>query len=136
MATVVIPHCSNQSFSLCKSSVNVSKLRTGLGSWSCGTATKISVAPTSIPAAWGSIPLRLGTAPPGRVCFCFLLFLHSICVLLGHGGGQVVFRGYSPKRDRSCTANHVTNVSITKLGDHARKRASSTNVASAYFSQP
>src|SRR4029077_9517715 len=92
IATVVIRHCCSHSFSRCRSWVNVSKLRTGLGSRSCGTATKISVAPTSIPAALGSMQWRLGTAPPGPARFCFLLALaiHAF-LLLDHGVGQVVF---------------------------------------------
>jgi hypothetical protein len=38
----------------CKSSVKVENTRTGCSFWSDGTATKISLAPISVPAAFGS----------------------------------------------------------------------------------
>ena len=55
MATVWIRHSCSQSASFSSSTVKVSKHRTGSGSLSPGTATNICVAPTSIPAASGSI---------------------------------------------------------------------------------
>ena len=51
-ATVVTPHCSSQSVKRSRSSVKVANTRTGLSSRSGGTATNISSAPTSIPAAF------------------------------------------------------------------------------------
>ena len=54
ITTVVTPHRISQSVKRCRSSVNVAKTRTGFSSRSGGTATNISRAPTSIPAAFGS----------------------------------------------------------------------------------
>lgn len=125
MATVVMRHCCSHSFSRCRSWVNVSKLRTGLGSRSCGTATKISVAPTSIPAALGSMQLRLGTAPPWPARFCFLLLVRPCFFLLDHGVGQVVFsQVISLIGIAAVQHNRVTTVSITKLGTKLGERAS------------
>ncbi len=55
IATVLIPHCSSQSANAYRSCVNVGKQRTFSAARSAGTATKISVAPISIPAASGRI---------------------------------------------------------------------------------
>ncbi len=54
MATVVTPHCKSQSAKRSRSSVKVANTCTGCSSRPGGTATNISRAPTSIPAALGS----------------------------------------------------------------------------------
>src|SRR5664279_4120687 len=67
MATVVMPQLTSHRAIASKSSVNVENTRTGFSSRSGGTATKISLAPISIPPAFGSksgrssrhIPFRL-----------------------------------------------------------------------------
>src|SRR5271165_4423169 len=61
MATVLTPHCLNQSARRCRSPVKVPKLRTGSGSRSGPTAATCRVAPMSIAAAlaWtGDISMR------------------------------------------------------------------------------
>ena len=93
-ATVVTPHCSSQSVKRSRSSVKVANTRTGFSSRPAGTATNISRAPTSIPAAFGSntgrsskhIPLfrlrRLDFAfPAGRLSPCFLFTRGSLSEL-------------------------------------------------------
>src|SRR5260221_7776665 len=118
MATVVIRHCCSHSFSRCRSWVNVSKLRTGLRSRSCGTATKISVAPTSIPAALGSMQLRLGTAPPWPARFCFFLLLSRFMLFSprSRSGPSRLLSGNLLIGIAAVQHNRVTTVSITKLG--------------------
>src|ERR1035437_5001438 len=67
MATVVMPQLTSHRAIASKSSVNIENTRTGFSSRSGGTATKISLAPISIPPAFGSqsgrssrhIPFRL-----------------------------------------------------------------------------
>ena len=73
MAAVVIPQLTSHCAIFCKSSVKVENTRTGCSSRSGGTATKISLAPISIPAAFGSsmgrssrhIPVRFPPLLPG-----------------------------------------------------------------------
>src|SRR5678810_1390749 len=69
MATVSTRHCFSQSVNSCRSCVKVGNDRTESLSRSAGTATKISVAPTSIPPAFGLISGRLRSN-----LRCFLLF--------------------------------------------------------------
>src|SRR5712691_8592846 len=64
---VVTPHAFSHRAIACKSSVNVSNTCTGCSSRSGGTATKISRAPISIPAALGSRHGRSARHIP----FCF-----------------------------------------------------------------
>jgi hypothetical protein len=66
IATVLIPHCVSQPANAWRSCVKVGKDRTFSTARSAGTATKISVAPMSIPAASGRIT--------GNTALLFLLF--------------------------------------------------------------
>jgi hypothetical protein len=114
---VVMWHCCSHCFSRCRSWVNVSKLRTGLGSRSCGTATKISVAPRSMPAALGSMPLRLGTAPPWPARFGFFVRLRLMLFSpRSRGGPSRLLSGNLLIGIAAVQHNRVTPVSITKLG--------------------
>ena len=65
MATVVTPQATNQSANSFRSAVQVSQTRTGCASRSGGTATYISRAPISMPAACGSSNGRFS------MCVCF-----------------------------------------------------------------
>src|SRR5208337_5679340 len=60
MAAVVMPQRTSHSAIWCRSPVNVSHLRTGCSSRSAGTATKISLAPMSMPAELDSNTERSG----------------------------------------------------------------------------
>src|SRR5271166_70563 len=115
MATVLTPHCLNQSARRCRSPVKVPKLRTGSGSRSGPTAATCRVAPMSIAAAlaWtGDISMRdrlvLGinfssaewggggdreTSPVG--CLCFFLPLFSGVGGGGGGGDGLRYRSIS-----------------------------------------
>src|SRR5215213_6072306 len=71
-ATVSIPHCFNQSANWCRSGVKAWKLLTGCASRSAGTPTTCSLAPTSIPAAFGWMSGRLCKQTLGLAFFFFL----------------------------------------------------------------
>ena len=120
-ATVVTPHCSSQSVKRSRSSVKVANTRTGLSSRPGGTATNISRAPTSIPAAFGSntgrsskhIPLlrlcRLDFASCGcRLPPCVLFTGCSLSEL--QATAKLRNRRYSSKRNQlgHPTVNHCS----------------------------
>ena len=124
---MVTPHCSSQSVKRSRSSVKVANTRTGFPSRPAGTATNISRAPTSIPAAFGSntgrsskhIPLlrlrRLGFASgacrlPPHVFFtgCSLSELQATAKLR--------HRRYSSKRNQVGFPQLLTTALRTELG--------------------
>src|SRR3954468_1069269 len=80
----------------CKSWVNVSNTRTGCSSRSGGTATKVSRAPISIPAALGSrqgrsskhIPFRLLRRPDRLVIFGWQTLPCFLSSGMGHSSGS------------------------------------------------
>src|SRR5271170_3131676 len=101
MATLVMPHLPSQSAMRSKSSVKVSKLRTGCASRSAGTATYTFVAPTSRPAALGSICPTMG-----RVRDAPLLVFRFILPLFCAPFGQVANQGNLPN-GIAAVANNV-----------------------------
>src|SRR6516164_8510621 len=87
-ATVSMPQRFNQAANSWRSGVKAWKVRTGWGSRSQGTATTCSLAPTSIPAAFGwrelkidDIELEIGR--PRTEAYIVYLFL----MLRGLNGG-------------------------------------------------
>jgi len=72
MATVVMPQLSSHLAIASRSAVKVGKTRTGFSSRSAGTATKISRAPMSIPAAFGSRTGRSSSVIPFLLRFRLL----------------------------------------------------------------
>src|SRR5215831_1502389 len=105
MATVSTRHCCNQSANICKSCVKVRKDRTDSTSRSAGTATKISVAPISIPPALGLIIGRL------RSIFRFVLFFFAMGSppLCDYGNEPGMHHGQSLKRDhRNIKHSHAS----------------------------
>src|ERR1700757_4358317 len=100
MATVLIRQNSSQSASRFRSSVNVAKERTGSLSRSAATATKISVAPISTPAACGFN--TGGSAVPLPFILRFLLWAipRSPRFVIAGAPAQAVQTEQSPKRDR------------------------------------
>ena len=110
-ATVVTPQCSSPSLKRSRSSGKVANPRTGFSSRPGGTATNISPAPTSIPAAFGSntgrsskpIPLfrlrRLGFASRG--CKLPLPVFFTGCSLSElQATAKLRHRRYSSKRNQ------------------------------------
>src|SRR5580700_8985258 len=117
MATVLTPHWVSQSARAYKSCVKVGKQRTFSSARSAGTATYISVAPISIPAAsariTGSIVLLV--AP-----FLLLSLRLMDTPFRRQTTARFAQHGYSSKRDRlkSKTARflNVTTALSTRIG--------------------
>src|SRR5436190_2637184 len=101
IATVLIPHAWSQSAKIYRSWVKVGNDRTFSVARSAGTATKISVAPISMPAASGRITgiVALLAFPP---CFRFRAITTP---LSEQPAARVAQNGYSSNRDR-CESNY------------------------------
>src|SRR5439155_6760535 len=97
IATVFTQHCFNHSARAYRSCVKVANERTFSVARSGGTATKISVAPISIPAASARITRKTACFP----WLSFLRFLAAIDLLLVvEDDGPSRANGYSLNRDR------------------------------------
>src|SRR5215467_14076376 len=100
MATVSTRQCCSQSARACKSWVKLGNERTVSISRSAGTATKISVAPMSIPPAFGLITGKLRS---NLRCFRFIVFAMD-CLPYRSATSQACEKWKSIKRD-----HHNTN---------------------------
>ena len=148
MATVVMPQLTSHLAIASRSSVNVANTRTGFSSRSGGTATKISLAPISIPPAFGSksgrpsrhIPFRLRPRLPllalalssaSGACFCcsdIYLSLSTQATAKSRKGKHSFNRNQPGMLPQT-----VTTVWRTKLGTTLLIGFNSTTASSAYF---
>src|SRR5215471_14207245 len=118
MATVSMRHRCSQSAKTCKSAVKVANARTDSTSRSAGTATKISVAPISIPAAFGLITGKLRSN-----LRCLRLFVFAIARLRSGDAatsqtckkGKLYQAGSSQHQQRLRVTNVIAHGSGIKL---------------------
>ena len=149
MATVVMPQLTSHLAIASKSSVNVANTRTGFSSRSGGTATKISLAPISIPPAFGSksgrpsrhIPFRLrprlplpasafSSADSGGCFFC--LGIHLILATQATAKSRKGKHSFN-RNQPGVLPQTVTTVWRTELGTTLLIGFNSTTGLSAYF---
>jgi hypothetical protein len=148
IAASVMPQLTRQSAICCRSPVNVPHLRTGSESRSGGTDTKISLAPMSMPAAFGSnieppgCPDRFGCllrwplADPGprrprTSCCCVFL---DMPIPFALATGQAAQTKDSFNRNQfGMLLRTVTTVWCTGLGTTLLIGFESTTIIPAYF---
>src|ERR1035437_6475182 len=149
MATVVMPQLTSHLAIASRSSVNVENTRTGFSSRSGGTATKICLAPISIPPAFGSksgrssrhIPFRLRPRLPWPAsvfssadfggCF-FCLDIHLILSAQAPAKSRKGKHSFNRNQPGGLPQT-VTTVWRTKLGTTLFIGFNSTTGISAYF---
>src|SRR5262252_708190 len=149
MAAVVIPQLTNHFAIFCKSSVKVENTRTGCSSRSGGTATKTSLAPISIPAAFASsmgrssrhipfllrprlpVPAAVFSSPSGLECFfCW----DMLVILSAQAEAKSRKSRYSSEGNQpGVLPQAVTTVWRTELGTTLVFGFNSTTEGSAYF---